>query len=373
MRIGVIYLGRRGAGGPISFEIAQNLATSADVFAVVSSYSESLKAWKDSGLELIQIPTYKGIIGAIWTWMNPFIILKLVREIRKRSPDIILFPMSHAWNLLLQLYLSDIPSIVFQHDPEPHPDLFSQLFAILDYFSLRKADRCIVFSKKLIHVLAIRGVLLNKIDAIPLGILSYYNRYAKLPDKAKDVQLTTLLFFGRITAYKGLDVLLGAYKNLKKIYPDLKLVIVGSGDLRPYRGYFQDIADIQIENRWIDESEVPKYFSRKSILVLPYTSASQSGVITVAASFGLPVIATRVGGIPEQISDGVTGFLVPPGDISALSQIIEQLLNNPSLARQVGENLKSEYEQTYKWGEIVKKIFESCEKVLSESRNKYPS
>jgi glycosyltransferase involved in cell wall biosynthesis len=173
----------------------------------------------------------------------------------------------------------------------------------------------------------------------------------------------TLLFFGRITAYKGLEVLLQAFQQVHQSHA-AHLLIVGEGDIRPYQLILQQIPDIEVVNRWVAESEIPAFFQRATLVVLPYTSASQSGVLPVAANFGLPVIASRAGGIPEQILHGQTGLLTDPGSVAGLAQAIKQLLDDPILAQTLGENLRMEFQQHRNWAQITQKVYLACEKAV---------
>jgi glycosyltransferase involved in cell wall biosynthesis len=86
-------------------------------------------------------------------------------------------------------------------------------------------------------------------------------------------------------------------------------------------------------------------------------------VIPIAATFGLPVIATRTGGLTEQIEDGVSGWLVPPGDAQALANTITEVLSQPQAARQRGLALKDRYEKQFGWEQVSRRVVESLEKA----------
>ncbi len=107
-----------------------------------------------------------------------------------------------------------------------------------------------------------------------------------------------------------------------------RLVIAGDGDICPYKDKIEQLEDVTLVNRWIGENEIGEFFTHSDLVVLPYSSASQSGVIPIAAAYGLPVIATKVGGLSEQIEDGVSGWLIPPDDVQALTSTIREVLSN---------------------------------------------
>jgi glycosyltransferase involved in cell wall biosynthesis len=122
-------------------------------------------------------------------------------------------------------------------------------------------------------------------------------------------------------------------------------MVVGEGNLNPYRSLLDCVPQVQLINKWLSEEEIAAIFNQANIVVLPYIAASQSGVVPIAASFALPVIATRVGGIPEQIEHETTGLLVEPGSVTELVAAIQRLIENPQLARQLGENLQRDYQE----------------------------
>jgi glycosyltransferase involved in cell wall biosynthesis len=365
MRIGVIYLGRRGSGGPISYEIASRLAQRVDVFAMLSAQSDSLETWRQSRLSILTVPTYTNLPQAFLSWIQPSRFRLLAEQVRSQRPDVLFFPMFYTWNPFLQRNLGDIPSLVAVHDPVPHPGLRSLAFKWLEDASLRQAARCLIFSQSLAGALQQRGVPAERIILIPHGELSYYTRLQ--PAIPRTSTSTTLLFFGRITAYKGLDGLLQAYRRLIP-RPGLRLLLVGEGDLRPYRSQMDGLPGIDIVNRWVADEEVGKYFGQANVVVLPYTSASQSGVIALAAAYGLPVVSTRVGGIPEQVEDGVSGLLVDPDQPEQLENAIKRLLDEPDLGDRLGRNLKRRFAEDFSWDRLADRVYQACQDVTTHSR-----
>ncbi len=358
MRIVIIYLGRRGAGGKVSYEIANKLSARNTLLVVLSKYTEILSIWQEVPFRHVTIETYQNVLQAIRTLVVPSKINEIVHQIRAFRPDVLLFPMFHPWNMIIQNKMPDIPSVVFVHDPRPHPDFIGYGYEKLENLSIRQATRCVVMSEVLRPILVKRGVPHEQIDVIPLGPLNYSSS-SKVVEKQ---EFRTVLFFGRIAPYKGLDTLLEAFKKVTETIP-CRLRIVGDGNIDRYKNWLTQIPNVEIINRWVAEEEVGDIFARSDVVVLPYTSASQSGVIPIAAVYGLPVIATRTGGLPEQIEDGLSGWLVPPGDITALAQAIGQALIRPDLAHRRGLELKKRYERLFNWEQISSQIQISLEKA----------
>jgi len=364
----VIYLGRFGSGGPISLELARNLSDSANVLCFVSSYVENIHSWRQSGLPLVEFPTYTGFIQAIISILRKNKLHELSNKIRKFDPDVLLYPMLHPWVPFLQRKLSDIPSVMVLHDAKPHPGLFPKIMGYLDNFAIRNATSCVVLSVNQ-KVFAQSRRKHDKIHVVPLGILSYYAKEISRSTLEEYVKRDSLLFFGRITRYKGIEILLKAFGRLKRKFKWLKLLIAGAGDIRPYRKMLNMLDSVKLVNRWINEEEIPIFFKQARLVILPYLSASQSGVIATAAAFGVPVVATRTGGIPEQIKDGKTGCLIDPGSVDQLVTTVMHLLEDEQYAFSIGQNLMFDFEQNMNWKIIAKEFYNICEEAINEMRN----
>ncbi len=153
-----------------------------------------------------------------------------------------------------------------------------------------------------------------------------------LPDRAgARAQLSladapTLLFFGYVRPYKGLDTLLQALALLGDS-PRCQLVVAGEiwGDAAAWGELAEQLGisgRVRVENHYIAEDEVATYFAAADLVVLPYRSATGSGVVRLAHSHGRPVLVTRTGALPDAVEEGVTGYVVPAEDPEALAQAI---------------------------------------------------
>lgn len=148
-----------------------------------------------------------------------------------------------------------------------------------------------------------------------------------------------LLFFGLIRDYKGLDLLIDAFGSLGK---DYQLIIAGE----PYGSFAKYLEQIErnphkdnihVHARFIADAEVPVFFGAADAVVLPYRSATQSGVTAMAFHFGVPVVATDVGGLNEVLTDGVTGVLVPEVSAPAIAKGVQRLFSLDQ--EKLGENI----------------------------------
>ncbi|QWB95444.1 glycosyltransferase [Mycoplasmatota bacterium] len=165
------------------------------------------------------------------------------------------------------------------------------------------------------------------------------------------------LFFGRITKYKGLNILWEAYKRLLDKYKQqITLSIVGEGDLKLNVNEIKKTIGTNVVNEWIPNEDLYKYFGRKNVvLVCPYIDATQSGVIMLGYDFLVPVIATKTGGIPEQVQDNVTGLLIEPNSIDELYKAMEKFILNIDILSKYSFNIKS-YMSNFSWIKSIGKF-----------------
>ena len=181
------------------------------------------------------------------------------------------------------------------------------------------------------------GVRGQAVTVIPFGINNAVRDTDLTPTDAKrrlsiGSEERTVLFFGRIAPYKGLEYLLSAFQQILPKNPHYRLIIAGE-PMRRYEKYWDaiqqtinggDIRDRIIQKfEFIPDEHTELYLKAADALLLPYKSTSQSGVLFLAYRFGLPTIAADVGSFREDIIEGRTGFLYRPGDVSDLTRTIK--------------------------------------------------
>ena len=163
-----------------------------------------------------------------------------------------------------------------------------------------------------------------------------------------------LLFFGYVRPYKGLSVLLNALPLLKT--SGIQLVIAGEcyEDKQKYLNLLQELRledRVLFLDKYIPNEEVRVYFAAADLVVLPYRSATQSGIVQVAYAFGVPVVVSDVGGIPEIVQDGETGLLVPPERPGQLAAAIDRFFRE-DLSEQLTEGIRRKRE-AFRWDSVV--------------------
>jgi len=189
-----------------------------------------------------------------------------------------------------------------------------------------------------------------------------------------------LLFVGRVNeSRKGLRYALGAYSRLKWQYPNLRLIIVGSGvpDKESYRVMGERSLDDVIFLGPMSESELPSYYQHADIFLAPNTGKESFGFITIESmASSTPVIAASIPGFQSVIKDGYNGILVEPKNEKSLAIAIKKLIDNPSLRTSLEINGRLSVEK-YSWKKVTNNIIRYFNNVknirnntLKKSKNK---
>ncbi|MGN1152112.1 MAG: glycosyltransferase [Lachnospiraceae bacterium] len=264
---------------------------------------------------------------------NPFNIINTARRIRKLQPDIVIMQWWHPYfapcYYLLARFLKHIPILFTCHNVFPHERFPMDRF--LSRLVLRRGSGYIVQS----HLDEADLLTVNPGAKYVVTPHPTYNAF-KMQDMSReearklldvDEQTPMLLFFGFVREYKGLKYLLDAMKKIKTKMPETQLWVVGDfgEDKEQYLKQIQDndIRDqINLVEGYIPDKEVEKYFAAADLVVLPYISATQSGIVQIAYGFEKPVVVTDVGGLPDVVQDHKTGYVVPKENADAIADAV---------------------------------------------------
>ena len=168
----------------------------------------------------------------------------------------------------------------------------------------------------------------------------------------------TVLFFGFVRPYKGLGVLLDAMPTILAEGP-CTLVIAGEiwGDPRVYTEKIESLGianHVRLDGEYIPQREVATYFQACDLVVLPYLSATGSGVVKLAYSYNRPVVVSSVGSLPEAVLEGKTGYVVPAGNTAALANSIVRHLRRED--RAVMEDTIATHVREFSWESVVQSL-----------------
>lgn len=265
--------------------------------------------------------------------LNPLTWLKVFFIIKNKKPDLLIFHWVSPFHSpvfttisFLTKHFTNTKIMLICHNVLPHEIRFLDKFLTQIFFN--NADYFVVHSKEDLGNL--RNLRNNA--KVKLGFHATYSVFDIKKYNVKDVKNElglkdkVILFFGFVRKYKGLEYLIKAMPLiLKKI--DLDLLIVGEfwNDKKEYTSLIDSLGvnkNIKIIDRYVPNEEVSKYFSVADIVVLPYLSATQSGIVQIAFGVKKPVITTSVGGLPDVVRDGKTGFIVKPKDESEIAKAV---------------------------------------------------
>ncbi len=242
----------------------------------------------------------------VFQWWHPFFgpaYADLIRRFRKRSAAVILF---------------------LCHNVFPHERMGSRVLEkMLVRMAFRRVDGFLVQSQGLARqVRELRPAV--PVRRVRHPAYSFYRRWDS--ETSRPAGKPSILFFGNIRAYKGLDVLIEAFARVRKEL-EAELVVAGEfySDPGPLKERVRALGldgDVRWTGAYVPNREVPALFRRAHVVALPYRSATQSGIVPLAYQFGVPVIASDVGGLSEVVRDGRTGLLFPAGDSERLASLL---------------------------------------------------
>jgi glycosyltransferase involved in cell wall biosynthesis len=216
------------------------------------------------------------------------------------------------------------------------------------------------------------GVASSKVSVIPFGLNTYAPDTSLSRSEARALLNVgeadkILLFFGLIAPYKGLDVLLDAMSIVEKQRPGYCRLIVAGKAKNGSEAYWQALkrshldaiaSRVMVKDDFIPDGEVAGLFKAADALVLPYRTIYQSGPMSLAQRFGIPVIATQLGSFACDVEPGVTGFLCPPEDSIALAHAITRFFNSDLYLdrERAQKNIRELALQKYSWDRISETI-----------------
>ncbi len=282
MKIVLVSLARRGGMLHFQVELANGLARLVPTAVVMSAAAPV--SYVASAVHKSVVPAGKGTLGSIASALNPALWYALWKGIAASQPDLVHITGSHAWNPLVAAFsrLQGKPLLYTVHDPEEHSGAPASI-RLSNRITTRMANSLVVLTEHGRQVLLSRGVAAGRVRAIPHGVYSFFRTWRDNNIRARKI----ILYFGRFEPYKGLETLVQAFGKIRHDLPGWRLLLAGNGRL-PAALDGARLPEVEILSGYVPDEQVAGLMQRAGMVVLPYTTASQSGVIATAYAFGRP-------------------------------------------------------------------------------------
>lgn len=309
---------------------------------------------------------------------NPFNIIRTANYIKRKKPDMVIIQWWHPYfapcYILLAKFMGRQNLTFVCHNVFPHERF--PLDKKLTKLTLKNGKHFIVHAKE--EEAELKQIMPSpdcRVTPHPSYNAFCFEHMTKAQARerlglASDEKV--LLFFGFVRPYKGLKHLIHAMPEVKEGLGDVRLLIVGefgsAEDKEDYVRQIKDLAEsdpelesaIVIKDGYTPDREVEKYFAACDMVVLPYESATQSGIVQIAYGFGKPVTVTNVGGLPDVVDNGRTGYVIPPQDEKALAEAVVRYFVEDK-EKEFAKNIAAEAYR-FSWermGEVVESFAES--------------
>lgn len=241
----------------------------------------------------------------------------IIRWINIEKFDIIFFETLHVWNLAIMKFCHKRARIYQMiHDLIPHAgDKQEKRVHLMNKAVCKMADYIVLANQKYIP----QVTEIYDVDAERVRFIDMWRRF---PVYTQPMYTQRALFFGRLNPYKGIDNLF----EIAKLCPEIQFDVVGRVDpqVQELLDQIKCLPNVTMNNGYVTDEEMANVFIQADWIILPYNSATQSGVVIDGYRYGRPCIAFQVGAIAEQVSDGESGFLIEPGDNHAFAQKLRE-------------------------------------------------
>ncbi|MFR2711573.1 glycosyltransferase family 4 protein [Frisingicoccus sp.] len=232
---------------------------------------------------------------------------RIIKWIKSEQFDVIFFETLHVWNLAIMLCCHK-KTVIFQmiHDVIPHQgDKQAKSVDLMNKAVCKLADFIVLCNQKYI-------MKVTEIYGVPQNRVRFVDMWRRFPKYTEPSYSKRALFFGRMNPYKGVDNLL----EIARECPEIQFDVVGRVEpqVQEQVDELKTLPNVTMNNEYVTDAEMAEAFIKADWIVLPYSSATQSGVVIDGYRYGRPSIAFSVGAITEQINDGVSGFLIPEAD-----------------------------------------------------------
>ncbi len=341
------------------------------VYNFIRQYPDFLfpgKTQYEEGEPAVPISTIR-VIDSV----NPLSWFRTANHIIRENPEILIIRYWHpffapAYRIIAARVRHKLPAVriiavcdnIVPHESHWYDNLLTKWF-------FRKVDAYIVMSSEVENDLKslVTKPVYRKIFHPVYHVFGEIKNQSEARNRLGIYSRHVILYFGLVRDYKGMDTLIRAAGILKNELEDFTIIAVGEayGKAEKYNELIRrlDVGDVF---RWVNEytpdNEVKWYFSAADVVALPYRTATQSGIVPIAYHFNRPVVVTRVGGLPEVVDDGVTGFIVPPDNPEMLAEKLKTGCETGEFLR-MSKNIPR-FKEKFSWENFVIAIEKLAEK-----------
>ncbi|MEQ9468768.1 MAG: glycosyltransferase family 4 protein [Ekhidna sp.] len=331
-------------------------------------------------LEDLQVISYEKLTGS--SFLRTIIsVIRVYYQLIRFNPQLVHETSGATYfsNLLFLPFFLFKPMVVTEHEPvERHQSKISFKKRITSYMYSHLANSFIVhgpFCKEMLN----KNINLKN---TPVHIIHHgaYNFYRLLSKDKVERNWNEILFFGSLRPDKGFEHLPTLIDLLDMASIPFTLVVACNPEwpeelnstkwpslVEKTMEFLQSHPKVVVENRFIPDEEVGRYFKRASIILLPYNSATQSGVVTIGLTFGSVPVAFNVGDLGYMIKHQYNGILVDKGDFNQMAESIIALINDQSDMKKLSENALNYSETALNWNdEIVEKHLQLYQQLLNK-------
>lgn len=347
--------GRFGSGPRFAFEFARALRESGNS-KVLLSLAEGAEILQNQVCrDAVDLPvrTYNSIAQfAQRTLLISGVIDPIVRHIEDWRPDMAVLVMTGYWDIFLVRHLRrlGIPLMTVIHDAGNHPGDYVPILRWLERRVIRKSDAIITLTDFVAHQLrAQKCVKLAQHRTIAHPSFTFPDLVLEpsLPPGYPQRKPLRVLLAGRLRKYKGVELFLRAIASIDPAL--LSVRIAGSLPDRKLEMRARQLPHVELRPGWLTETDFVSQIEWADLVVLPYTEASQSGIIPTAYARGRPVVVTPVGGLSEQVVPGVTGLVARDVSSEAIKEAILQFVNRRNLVELCSLGAMSHADKKLNW------------------------
>lgn len=302
---------------------------------------------------------------------------QLLKQIERYRPDVVHFQWSRLPRidlpLMRRIKALNVPIVHTVHDIVPlfeqrlKTDYLQAIYTLVDDLIVHTEANRLELLKRY------PGLSARRIDIVPHIAIDSQTQISEADQEtARSVlglpaQAPIIAFFGSIRPYKGLDLLAKAYINLRKVRPDVHLLIAGrpesAKDAEPLE-LLEGVPNVHLHIGFVPSRSLWQYHAAADVMIFPYRTIYQSGALITAMGFGLPVIATNVGGFPETV-DG-NGWLVPPENPEALASTLAEALSDMPRLREMGRRSTQLIEERHSGQHVSQKLLTIYRSLVSK-------